>query len=148
MVKEEMASRLKDVVNSHAQIFLESSAVVSKFPSRDTEFLSLQQPSSWVTDKWIANEVSKIKGYDKNYAVPKQGASLNAAVKSSSMHMGAKAIPKGKQTHSGSFCNEGREVTLHGIVACSCCHNGDTSCTLIWAVLRVRRWIKSLFISI
>lgn len=53
------------------------------------------------------NEEYKVKGHDESYAVPKQGSSLNATVKPSSIHMVARAIPEGKQNFWGSFYMKG-----------------------------------------
>ena len=91
--------------NSHTQIFQEIWAVGPEFPSRKTlgfYLYSSPHPEELINYAEV-NKEYQVKGHDEHYAVPNQGASLNATVKSSSMHKRARAIPEGKQSLYGLF---------------------------------------------
>lgn len=109
MGKEETVSRLQDAVTA---MHISSRRAEQLCPSSPAETLGFYLCSSphpeEPRDYAEVNEEYKVKGHDESDAVPKQEASLNATVKSSSMHMGARAIPKGKQTLWGSSCMKGR----------------------------------------
>lgn len=104
MGKEEIASRLKDAVRAMRKSSRRAQQLCLSSPAETLRFYLCSSPHpEKLIDYAEVNEEYKVKGHDESYAVPKQGASLNAAVKSSSTHTGARAIPEGKQTLGGGL---------------------------------------------
>lgn len=115
MGKKEAESRLKDVVTAMHKFSRRDELLCPSSPAETLSFYVCSSPHpKELIDYAEVNEEYKVKGHDHRYAVSKQGASLNDTVKSSSAHMGARAIPEGKQTLWEHVCvqGEGSHFTL------------------------------------
>lgn len=98
-----MASGLKDAVTAMHNSSRRAEQLCPSSPAETLVFYLCSSPHpEELIDYAGANEEYKVKGHDESYTVPKQGASINAALKSSSTHMGASAVPEGKQSLWGS----------------------------------------------
>lgn len=90
-------NRLKDMAIAMYKSSRRPEQLCMSSPSETLSFyLCGSLHSKELIDYAEVNEECKVKGHDHSYAVPKQGASLNDAVKSSSAHMWARKIPEGK----------------------------------------------------